>query len=133
YQETKCSAKGDNHCQIIGKPLSAWENAGELIRFMSPDPVADQIIALQAELKTLKQNIYTSAESDYTMFNSVGESTAYKQVCELLKKSAGSKVAVLLQGETGVGKEAFARGIHEASQRHKSAFVAFNCASISPD
>lgn len=85
YQETKCSAKGDDHCQIIGKPLAAWENADELIRFMSPDPVADQIIALQAELKTLKQNIYTPAETDYTMFNSVGESAAYRQVCELLK------------------------------------------------
>ncbi|MBJ9986067.1 sigma 54-interacting transcriptional regulator [Acinetobacter sp. S40] len=133
YQETKCSAKGDDHCQIIGKPLVAWENADELIRFMSPDPVADQIIALQAELKTLKQNIYTPAEADYTMFNSVGESAAYRQVCELLKKSAGSKVAVLLQGETGVGKEAFARGIHEASQRKNAAFIAVNCASIPPD
>ncbi|MFW1689868.1 phenol degradation transcriptional regulator MobR [Acinetobacter ursingii] len=133
YQETKCSAKGDDHCQIIGKPLAAWENADELIRFMSPDPVADQIIALQAELKTLKQNIYTPAETDYTMFNSVGESAAYRQVCELLKKSAGSKVAVLLQGETGVGKEAFARGIHETSQRKNSAFIAVNCASIPPD
>ncbi|MBK0064240.1 MULTISPECIES: phenol degradation transcriptional regulator MobR [unclassified Acinetobacter] len=133
YQETKCSAKGDDHCQIIGKPLAAWENADELIRFMSPDPVADQIIALQAELKTLKQNIYTPAEADYTMFNSVGESAAYRQVCELLKKSAGSKVAVLLQGETGVGKEAFARGIHEASQRKNAAFIAVNCASIPPD
>ncbi|MPW44356.1 phenol degradation transcriptional regulator MobR [Acinetobacter guerrae] len=133
YQETKCSAKGDDHCQIIGKPLAAWENADELIRFMSPDPVADQIIALQAELKTLKQNIYTPAEADYTMFNSVGESAAYRQVCELLKKSAGSKVAVLLQGETGVGKEAFARGIHETSQRKNSAFIAVNCASIPPD
>ncbi|OUY06217.1 phenol degradation transcriptional regulator MobR [Acinetobacter populi] len=133
YQETKCTAKGDEHCQIIGKPLTTWENADELIRFMSPDPVADQIIALQAELKTLKQNIYTSSESDYTMFNSVGESTAYRQVCELLKKSAGSKVVVLLQGETGVGKEAFARGIHQASQRKHAAFVAVNCASIPPD
>lgn len=133
YQEIRCSAKGDDHCQIIGKPLTAWENADELIRFMSPDPVADQIISLQAELKTLKQNIYTSPQSDYTMFNSVGESAAYKHVCELLKKSAGSKVAVLLQGETGVGKEAFARGIHEASQRKHAAFVAVNCASIPPD
>lgn len=133
YQEIKCTAKGDEICQIIGKPLTAWENADELIRFMSPDPVADQIIALQSELRTLKQNIYTSAEADYTMFNAVGESAAYRQVCELLKKSAGSKVAVLLQGETGVGKEAFAHGIHKASQRQHAPFIAVNCASIPPD
>ncbi len=39
-------------------------------------------------------------------------------------------VTILLQGETGVGKEAFARAIHNASQRAGKPFVAFNCASI---
>jgi len=133
YQETHCVAKGDDCCRIIGKPLADWENADELIRFMSPDPVSDKIIALQAELNQLKQTIYTDAEADYTMFNAVGESVAYRKVCDLLKKAAGSKVAVLLQGETGVGKEAFARGIHQASQRRQQPFVAVNCACIPPD
>ncbi len=133
YQETHCVAHGDEHCRIIGKPLSEWENSDELIRFMSPDPVSDEIIALQAELNELKKNIYTEAESDYTMFDAVGESVAYRKVCDLLKKAAGSKVAVLLQGETGVGKEAFARGVHIGSQRKAEPFVAVNCASIPPD
>ena len=133
YQETHCVAQGDEHCRIIGKPLSEWENSDELIRFMSPDPVSDEIIALQAELNELKKNIYTEAESDYTMFAAVGESVAYRKVCDLLKKAAGSKVAVLLQGETGVGKEAFARGVHEGSQRKAEPFVAVNCACIPPD
>lgn len=133
YQETHCVAKGDDCCRIIGKPLADWENANELIRFMSPDPVSDKIIALQAELNQLKQTIYTDTEADYTMFNAVGESVAYRKVCDLLKKAAGSKVAVLLQGETGVGKEAFARGIHQASQRRQQPFVAVNCACIPPD
>lgn len=133
YQEVKCVAQGDDCCQIIGKPLAEWENADELIQFMSPDSVSDEIIALQAELKQLKKNIYTDAEADYTMFNSVGESQAYRNVCDLLKKAAGSKVAVLLQGETGVGKEAFARGIHQASQRKQQPFIAVNCACIPPD
>lgn len=133
YQETHCVAQGDEHCRIIGKPLDEWENADELIRFMSPDPVSDEIIALQSELNELKKNIYTEAESDYTMFNAVGESVAYRKVCDLLKKAAGSKVAVLLQGETGVGKEAFARGIHNGSQRKEQPFVAVNCACIPPD
>ncbi|TCM68300.1 regulatory Fis family protein [Acinetobacter calcoaceticus] len=133
YQETHCAARGDEHCRIVGKPLKEWENAQELIQFMSPDPVSDEIIALQAELNLLKKNIYTQAEADYTMFNSVGESQAYRNVCDLLKKAAGSKVAVLLQGETGVGKEAFARGIHQASQRQQQPFIAVNCACIPPD
>lgn len=49
------------------------------------------------------------------------------------KKAAGSKVTVLLQGETGVGKEAFARGIHQGSSRKEQPFVAVNCACIPPD
>lgn len=133
YQETHCVAQGDDCCRIIGKPLEEWGNAEELIRFMSPDPVSDELIALQAELNELKKNIYADAETDYTMFNSVGESASYRQVCDLLKKAAASKVAVLLQGETGVGKEAFARGIHEGSSRRTQPFVAVNCASIPPD
>lgn len=133
YQETHCIAQGDPCCRIIGKPLEEWENADELIQFMSPDPVSDELIALQAELNELKKNIYTDIEADYTMFNSIGESIAYRKICDLLKKAAGSKVAVLLQGETGVGKEAFARGIHEASLRQEQPFVAVNCACIPPD
>lgn len=133
YQETHCVAKGDDYCRIIGRPLGEWENSDELIRFMSPDPVSDEIIALQAELNELKKNIYTEAESDYTMFDAIGESPSYRKVCDLLKKAAGSKVAVLLQGETGVGKEAFARGVHEGSQRNAEPFVAVNCACIPPD
>ncbi|WP_374572323.1 phenol degradation transcriptional regulator MobR [Acinetobacter sp.] len=133
YQETHCVAKGDDCCRIIGKPLQEWENAEELTQFMSPDPVSDELIALQAELNELKKNIYSNVEADYTMFNSIGESAAYRNVCDLLKKAAGSKVAVLLQGETGVGKEAFARGIHEGSLRKGQPFVAVNCACIPPD
>lgn len=84
-------AKGDDCCRIIGKPLKEWENADELIQFMSPDPVSDKLIALQAELNELKKNIYTDVETDYTMFNSIGESIAYRKVCDLLKKQLAVK------------------------------------------
>lgn len=67
------------------------------------------------------------------MFSSVGQSAAYQQVCDLLKKTAGAKVSTLLQGETGVGKKAFACGVHELSQRKEHVFVAVNCATIPPE
>lgn len=133
FQETQCVAQGHDQCRIIGKPLNDWQDADTLIQFMSPDAISDEIIALRAELNKLKHDIYTHAEADYSMFNGVGQSNAYRHVCDLLKKAAGSKVAVLLLGETGVGKEAFARGIHYASPRKDQPFIAVNCACIPPD
>ncbi|RTL27222.1 MAG: sigma-54-dependent Fis family transcriptional regulator, partial [Rhodocyclaceae bacterium] len=47
------------------------------------------------------------------------------------RQLARSKVPVLLLGETGVGKEEFASGIHEASQRASGAYVALNCGGLS--
>lgn len=46
------------------------------------------------------------------------------------KRLADRNVAILLQGETGTGKERFARAIHQASQHAHQPFIAINCASI---
>ena len=61
----------------------------------------------------------------------VGESPALREVIRLAHKIAASRSAsVLLVGETGTGKELFARGIHSASPRTADPFVAINCAAI---
>lgn len=77
--------------------------ADELIQFMSLEPMEQELIALQAELYELKKSIYTTSKNYYSMFSSVGQSAAYQRVCNLLKKTAGAKVSILLQGETRVG------------------------------
>ncbi|MDA8333570.1 MAG: sigma 54-interacting transcriptional regulator [Peptococcaceae bacterium] len=50
----------------------------------------------------------------------------------LAQKAAGTSSTVLLLGETGTGKEIFARAIHRASPRKKGPFVALNCGGITP-
>lgn len=47
-----------------------------------------------------------------------------------LKKIAGRDIAILIEGETGTGKELLAKAIHASGPRHKGPFVAINCASI---
>ncbi|WP_417464654.1 sigma-54-dependent transcriptional regulator [Kordiimonas sp.] len=62
--------------------------------------------------------------------NLVGTSTGMQRAVKLAKKAANSSIPVLIEGESGVGKEVFARAIHEASDRSGTPFVAVNCGAI---
>ncbi|MEE9432345.1 MAG: sigma-54 dependent transcriptional regulator [Melioribacteraceae bacterium] len=64
--------------------------------------------------------------------NIIGKSTSIKQVLGLAKRSAMSDSNILLEGETGTGKELFAEFIHKQSKRNNKPLVAINCASL-PD
>ncbi|WP_060507091.1 sigma-54-dependent Fis family transcriptional regulator [Pseudomonas sp. NBRC 111124] len=59
-----------------------------------------------------------------------GNDLHLQQGVRRLRKVLDKDIAILLCGETGTGKEAFARALHQASQRHGKAFVALNCAAI---
>lgn len=61
----------------------------------------------------------------------IGDSPAMKKAIDLARRVAGSDVtAILLQGETGTGKDLFARAIHYASDRAKAPYLAINCAAL---
>ncbi len=60
----------------------------------------------------------------------VGESPAMREVFRLMESAAASPIAVLLEGETGTGKELVARGIHARSARADAPFVAVNCTAV---
>jgi transcriptional regulator of acetoin/glycerol metabolism len=61
----------------------------------------------------------------------VGHSPALRAAVQKAQQLAKAKVPVLLLGETGVGKELFARGIHQASAAADGPFVALNCGGLS--
>src|ERR1700721_236663 len=60
----------------------------------------------------------------------IGSSAKFRTVLERVEMVAPVDSAVLLQGETGTGKEVIAQAIHQASPRRHSRFVAVNCAAI---
>jgi transcriptional regulator with PAS, ATPase and Fis domain len=60
----------------------------------------------------------------------VGNSPAFQRAHALMLRAAATKVTVLLTGETGVGKERFARALHALSDRAAAPFIAVNCAAL---
>ncbi|MGD7314646.1 sigma-54 interaction domain-containing protein, partial [Ralstonia pseudosolanacearum] len=60
----------------------------------------------------------------------VGASSAFNAACHLLRRVAPTDATVLFTGESGVGKERFARMLHQISRRHDKPFIAINCAAI---
>ena len=127
YKEVECTGMGHNNCRIIGKPAEEWDDAAEQMRFFNGESIADQLIDLQTQVVQLRSSI---GDRDQLPEDVAGISPGFRAAYELLKQAAGSNISVLLQGETGVGKEVFARSLHEMSSRRDRSFVAVNCAAI---
>lgn len=129
FRETSCRGCGDEKCLITGKPAEEWEDAEEFKQYFRSDPIIEELYDLQSQVSSLR----TSLEKQQGQYYGIGQSHAYKTVCQMIDKAAKGKVSVLLLGETGVGKEVIARSVHLSSERAEQPFVAVNCAAIPPD
>jgi two-component system nitrogen regulation response regulator NtrX len=82
-----------------------------------------KLALLEEENKRLRENIFGEVKLS-------GVSSAIQKIRELILKAAPTDTTVLIQGESGVGKEIVAKLIHLYSKRAKEAFVEINCAAI---
>ncbi len=62
----------------------------------------------------------------------IGKSKKMQDLFELVDSVSGTDVTVLIEGETGTGKELVARAIHQRSTRNRGPFVVVNCSALSP-
>ena len=104
--------KGDDNDQII----PALNRAADKVK-------------LQKRIFELENKLETKYGFDII----IGHSEAIKNTITLAKKVSPTDSTVLLEGETGVGKELFAQAIHYSSPRKNKSFVAVNCSSFAKD
>jgi len=104
---------------FIVKPASA-----ERLRTAIDSAMAN--VSMTGELAPLRRAMPDSAGFE----DLVGASPAMAETVALARKAARTSIPVLIEGESGVGKEMFARAIHRASDRGAGPFVAVNCGAI---
>jgi len=128
FKETECRSMGDSHCRIIGQAAEAWHD-DEYIDYFRPQRIGERLIDFSIGLEHLRA-VQPRREYDNKL---VGVSPGFRAAFELLKRAAPSAITVLLLGETGVGKEVFARWLHDNGPRSGGPFIAVNCAAIPAD
>lgn len=106
--------------QVAGQIALAVENA---IAFR-------QIAQLRDKLNEEKLYLEDEIRSEYRFAEIIGTSAAIKNILRQVEIVAPADTSVLIQGETGTGKELIARAIHHLSGRKERTFVKLNCAAI---
>lgn len=89
-----------------------------------------EIESLKNKLAEEKLYLEEEIRSEFNFEEIIGESPALKRALAQVELAAPAGTTVLLLGETGTGKELFARAIHNLSPRRDRTFVKINCASI---
>lgn len=132
FKELHCRAMGEPCCRIVGKPVEAWEEVEEDLRFLRTEEFVNATLTrsgrrLQVSTPATAPHASQGVNATEGM---VGASPGFFAACQRLKQVAPTNASVLLLGETGVGKERFARMLHQISRRANGPFVALNCAAI---
>lgn len=137
----RAAQEADPHCEVV--VMTAYgsiESSVKAVKAGAFDyltkPVENDLLlhtlgrAVEARRLRLENLALRSREGEPDLV--VGESPAFRRALETAEKCAAADATVLLLGETGTGKECFARWIHRKSRRADRAFLAVNCAALSP-
>jgi two-component system NtrC family response regulator len=97
----------------------------ELARLEAERKYSYQIKKLETEKTELKRFLQEHIQTEI-----IGTSPAMEAVFSVIRKVAQSDLTILIEGETGTGKELIARAVHQKSLRQGKPFVVINCAAI---
>jgi DNA-binding NtrC family response regulator len=121
---------GDVTVAVEAMKTGAWDFLVKDIPF-DPASVTAALVKLKAVRALRRENESLRREaSRHAELMIEGTSRAWQALSDMVGKIAHSQAPVLIQGETGTGKELIARKLHEFSPRHFAPFVAVNCGAI---
>ena len=133
------------HCPeadvILLTAYASWESAKEAIQLgasdyfekgREPDELLHRVDKALAEkaLRRENANLRAQVRDRYALTGLLTGSGRMAPVLELVRRVAPTDATVLVQGESGAGKEVIAKAIHHASPRAGGPFVAINCAAL---
>lgn len=128
YREVECQSMGHAACRIVGKLVEEWgDEAAQDLRYMMPDFFAE--LGASTGKRSVSPFGLPKTQSEVAD-GPVGISSGFSAVMHMVRKVAPTQATVLFLGESGVGKEVFARTLHRMSARSSKSFVAVNCAAI---
>lgn len=135
--EEKCVAKGDAYCLMVGRPEEEWQNCPSSDRRYFDRMCLDEVLKdVTGKLKSAEQRLAARKRQlarvtvQERATGIVAQSERMQRVVEEARRVARVDSTVLITGESGVGKEAIARFIHDESARAARPFVAINCAAV---
>jgi PAS domain S-box-containing protein len=119
-----------------GKPVwiqwwSKPEPGGKYTRTMFVD-ITERVLMEQEKARLTAQNLYLQEEikAAHNFEEIVGQSPALLEVIDKVNRVAATDASVLITGETGTGKELFARAVHSAGHRCDKPLIKLNCAAL---
>ena len=124
---------------IVVTAHGAVESAVEAMKYGASDYIVRpfELEAIEAAVERAlrlgqvqRENRFLRSEVEKGWSGFVGTSAAMRSVYRMIEQVGPTKTSVLIQGETGTGKELAARAIHRASPRADALFVPINCAAI---
>jgi len=121
--EVECRAMGHEHCRLVGRPVEDWDRRRRKAGYFRPQEFVNRFGNPGA-------GVQPGATPTNPTVDVVGISAGFGAAVHLLDKAAPTDVTVLFLGETGVGKEIFARMLHRMGRRADQPFIAVNCAAL---
>lgn len=133
--ETECVAMGHAKCKVVGKTRQQWgSTADALSEDYQAKPLSDELESRELELRR-EQQLLAKRERDLNRVTTSStdirsHSLRMQKVLTLAETVAKVDSTVLINGESGVGKERIARLVHDESRQSVGPFIAINCGAL---